>query len=336
MPSYDSLQRTIQNIRQRRNTHYRIPTSTQDFIIPDEFKVTNRGIRFLLDDTQITGQRVIIFSTDDALNILSQTNSIFFDGTFSVVPDIFYQLFVLHGFIHGQIFPLVYVLMERKTKESYLIVWRKLQEYITENLTSAMCDFEIASIQAFNETFPQIPITGCYYHFCQSIYRGIQRFGLVTSYNESQNIRIHLRMLSALAFCPPQQVSNYYEILEDQLNTLLQSNSIRQFLDYFEETYIGRFRRTGRDEPRFPIVLWNQRLRVIDHLPHTNNNVEGWHRAFSSIVDASHPSIYTFLKHLKNKESLVSARIAREQSININDTLRERSIENQLGTDFTF
>jgi hypothetical protein len=42
----------------------------------------------------------------------------------------------------------------------------------------------------------------------------------------------------------------------------------------------------------------------LGDLPKTNNAVEGWHRAFSSLLDAHHPSIWRFIDGLKNDQSL--------------------------------
>ena len=72
------------------------------------------------------------------------------------------------------------------------------------------------------------------------------------------------------------------------------------FIDYFEDTRIGRLNRGNRRRaPRYPIAIWNCYHGVIDGLPKTNNSVERWHRAFVEIVGASHPMIWKFFKALK-------------------------------------
>ncbi len=38
--------------------------------------------------------------------------------------------------------------------------------------------------------------------------------------------------------------------------------------------------------------------RTLYKLPRTNNDVEGWHRAFQNSVGASHPSIYNLIEKL--------------------------------------
>jgi hypothetical protein len=54
----------------------------------------------------------------------------------------------------------------------------------------------------------------------------------------------------------------------------------------------------------FPIELWNCHASVLGDLPKTNNAVEGWHRAFSSLLNAQHPSIWKFIDGLKEDQCL--------------------------------
>ncbi len=41
------------------------------------------------------------------------------DGTFKTCPRLFYQIFTIHAFFHGQQFPLVYCLLPSKSREVY-------------------------------------------------------------------------------------------------------------------------------------------------------------------------------------------------------------------------
>ena len=56
--------------------------------------------------------------------------------------------------------------------------------------------------------------------------------------------------------------------------------------DYFEDTWIGRPQRRGRQRrnPSYPISVWSIYDRVIDGLPRINNSVERWHNAFQRTV----------------------------------------------------
>lgn len=64
------------------------------------------------------------------------------------------------------------------------------------------------------------------------------------------------------------------------------------FTNYFEVTRIGRpnGRRTQRP-PIFCLAQWNQYNATLADLPKTNNCVEGFLRAFSSLLDAFHQTV---------------------------------------------
>ncbi|KII65824.1 hypothetical protein RF11_04095 [Thelohanellus kitauei] len=116
-------------------------------------------------------------------------------------------------------------------------------------------------------------------------------------------------MLPALTFCEPTRVVSYYERLEDYFNSLQIITRLRQILAYFEDTYIGRFYRTERSPPLLPIDFWNQYQRCLNEQPRTNNSVEGWHNAFSSLADAPKQNIYSFLHLLKDEMTIVDNKI---------------------------
>ena len=40
-----------------------------------------------------------------------------------------------------------------------------------------MLDFEVGAIKAFSQTFDKAEMRGCYFHFCQALFRNIQEKG---------------------------------------------------------------------------------------------------------------------------------------------------------------
>ena len=45
--------------------------------------------------------------------------------------------------------------------------------------------------------------------------------------------------------------------------------------------------------------LWNMHYRVLNELPRTNNNLEGWYTRFSTMFRQTHPSNWEFINTLK-------------------------------------
>jgi len=55
--------------------------------------------------------------------------------------------------------------------------------------------------------------------------------------------------------------------------------------------------------------LWNQYDATLEGLPKTNNSVEGWHKAFSSLLAATHPTIWRLIDTLKKEQGLTEIKI---------------------------
>ena len=87
----------------------------------------------------------------------------------------------------------------------------------------------------------------------------------------NEEFALAIRMLAALAFVPPNDVIDSFETLADySRNGYWQG--LDDMLDYFEDNYIGRFRRNApRRRPAFNIETWNMFHRTDNELPRTNN-----------------------------------------------------------------
>jgi len=77
------------------------------------------------------------------------------------------------------------------------------------------------------------------------------------------------------------------------------------FINYFEDTNIGRVNRRGRKTPPlFPIAVWNFYFLAENDIPRANNAVEGWHNCFNSLKNAVHASIWIFINALKKENNI--------------------------------
>ena len=63
----------------------------------------------------------MIFSTRSSLETLCETGVITMDGTFSVCPKFFHQLYTIHGFVHGHYIPLVHCLLPNRAMARWLV-----------------------------------------------------------------------------------------------------------------------------------------------------------------------------------------------------------------------
>lgn len=65
-----------------------------------------------------------------------------------------------------------------------------------------MIEFELAMVKAIEQEFLMTKCIGCFFHFCQSIYRKIQASGFKLMYDTSAEFALKFHLLSALAFIP--------------------------------------------------------------------------------------------------------------------------------------
>ncbi|CAF3411286.1 unnamed protein product [Rotaria sp. Silwood1] len=170
-------------------------------------------------------------------------------------------------------------------------------------------------------------ISFCFFHFKQNLWRQIQTLGLQQLFVENNDVRHLLKKFGCLALIPEQFVIAEFEKLQTD-----SPDSINDFIDYYEDNYIGRpIRNNRRRTPRFSISMWNIYARLDQQLPRTNNSSEGWHRAIQYSV-RSHPSIYESIKDLKTEQhaTLIMAEQLRSGSMKLRRRAKYELIDEQL------
>ncbi|KAK3923875.1 FLYWCH-type zinc finger-containing protein 1 [Frankliniella fusca] len=133
LPERGAMERTVNRVRQSR-----LPSNPKTLAdlgaLPPEFKITNSGESFIIydsyedrdhsdsdssDDEPVTPPRVLVFSSKENLQKLGRSRTWFSDGTFTVSPSLFTQLFTIHGLYGDVALPFVYALLPDKTEVSY-------------------------------------------------------------------------------------------------------------------------------------------------------------------------------------------------------------------------
>jgi transposase-like protein len=90
------------------------------------------------------------------------------------------------------------MLMTKQTEDDYKIVLNVFNNFTIENNINfennnelkIITDFEKALINAINDVFPFVMHSACFFHFCQNIWRHIQKEGLSTIYKVHGRPRI--------------------------------------------------------------------------------------------------------------------------------------------------
>ena len=193
-PAFESCR--TQMYRRRRQNLPPLPESIQDIALEGEWTTTLSGETFLLHKDD----KSLIFTTEQNLRLLSQSTTVFMDGTFKSCPRLFSQLYSIHGSYRDHVIPLVYCLLCEKSRATYHAVFNKIRDRMAElDLTFSpatfITDFESAILPALQHNFPASTHQGCYFHFTQAIWRQVQTTGLQQAYDSDERVYSSVRGL---------------------------------------------------------------------------------------------------------------------------------------------
>lgn len=237
IPKEDSMKRTLRRVRS--NIYPKIVKIDDIILEGTQWSTTGGELNpepFLFYDNKNNNNRIIIFSSKTCREMLSETKIIYMDGTFSTCPSEFYQVYIIHASINNLIIPVMYALLQRKNKDTYIELLSAIRDQFL-SLSIISIDFEQSVIQAIKEVFhDEVSVQLCYYHLNQSIWRKIQDLGLSIKYKEDKNFRSAIKMIPALAFLPTNTVKRAMSILFKSLKTF---EELEDILVYFDSTYVN-------------------------------------------------------------------------------------------------
>lgn len=335
MPSQPALVRSLQRIRRKELPGNPIRLSDLGEL-PARYQKTLLGEQFVLYDSgpppqacdddddeeeqeeeedQPVTPRIIVFATRRNIEMLCASSIWFLDGTFKTAPNLFSQLFTVIGLRaragHPDevvAVPFVYALLTGKTTAMYQKVLEVVKEAVDTfhvapcTPDKIMTDFELGIINACRAVYPAVPISCCYFHLGQIIYRRVQEEGLQAQYRstEDRSVKRFTHMLLALAFVPEADVRASFRALRRECPP-----DLRGLYDRFNEYFIAGKPARGRREavpPRYPPALWNQYTTAVNKSHRTNNVSEGWHNRFRLVVGRHHPDIYTAIAEIQKEQ----------------------------------
>lgn len=188
-----------------------------------------------------------------------------------------------------------------------------------------MLDFERAAINAIEAVFDDGEVSGCFFHFCQCIYRNIQSQGLQQFYNDDPNFAQNMHCLAAFASIPVADVVYSFKLLkefpffESKTNgTSEEDRAVQRVLSYMENNWVGVISRLSYIPGAFSLKLSNVFELTLSLYARTNNAVEAWHNAIRLIFGIHHPNIFRFINGIKLEQDAAEILIAQSMAgINI-------------------
>ena len=186
LPSIACLKRTIQRKRVADVGAPPNPARLTDLIVPVDYtryeKTPDTYEDFMLYDSGPASgdDRILIFSTERNLEILTNSTEWAMDGTFDIAPVLFTQVYSIHATFMERTLPLLYALMPNKHQRTYQNLFTNVNALTRQNAhpENVITDFELGAINAFRQTFPNARQVACFFHFSQNVYRRVQRAGL--------------------------------------------------------------------------------------------------------------------------------------------------------------
>ena len=283
------------------------PDQIEDVVINGTWGQTWKNKRFLLNLDN--DWEYAVFSTDRNLTALSACREIYVDATFKCTPAPYEQVLTILGRFHGYVIPLVTALMGQRQIGNYRQIFQEVKRRIRQlglrwRPNMIICDFEQALISSLDTEFRHAEVRGCYFHFLQNLWKHVQILGLKIPYGQSRSLKKLIKKIMAIGYLPSALVRMNFFNLKQEQNTrrlILRFPGLRNWINYVENTYIG-----GNWAPR----VWNVFDRNMSQ--RTNNNIEGYHSRLNKFVEVRHPSLWVFIRKLKDiqllsKRSITSA-----------------------------
>ena len=203
--AFPAVQRTM--TKRKSEMYPMIPTNTTmftEFLLAanDHLKVNFQGTAYCGFDHAGS-----IFYSEAFVGRIGNYDSICYDGTFFIVPKIFNQLFVICVKFGPRYLPVFFVLMTRRLKDHYKAVIQKIRQLVPNfEPRFAIGDFEQASMNAFEETFPGIVIKGCLFHFKRAIKHKLGRLNLINYYDTNITANCFFKLFMGLVFLPQNKI----------------------------------------------------------------------------------------------------------------------------------
>lgn len=269
IPQFSEVRSSL--ARKKRKYFPAIPRRVQDVIIHREWKKTWNGKEFLVH--QDSGWGLLIFLSRVCAVKLQQCSDVYIDGTFKTCPLPYKQLVTLHGKYGDRVIPFAFCFLRSKETSLYREMIQQLKQHVARLSGNnfipdrVICDFEISLISAIQAEFPNTTVRGCYFHFCQSLWRKVQQLGLASEYRQNRSVKKVIRKIMSLGYLPTAVVRMKFNLIfvsRSVARLMVNVPGLRDFIDYFNMNYINGI---------FPPALWNVYDRDVDF--RTNNHVEG-------------------------------------------------------------
>ena len=194
-------------------------------------------------------RRHFFFAMEPQIYGLRGAKELKIDSTYKIVEKPFKQLMSIHILIDNGVskrtYPMGYVLMSGKRKCDYLGVFKRLKSYLEQdnekmNVISILMDFESAAWIAARKVFGKDDmnlVRGCWFHFCQAIYRHTCELGLKKDFMKKRDIYNIVRRLMTLALMDPDVIIPLFQVCKSA-SRRYNNDAIDKLFQYVQDQWI--------------------------------------------------------------------------------------------------
>lgn len=292
-----------------------------EVVVPECLRTVN-GERFLRYENCATANvnnsvgRMVIFCTDRNVDLLRNSEHLFFDGTFdhvNVKKHLFQQLWIVHARVDGQVMPLAFVYMTRKTTAAYTFALNIIFGGRTVKAKYATMDFDRAQMRAISQLFPTLVIKGCYFHLTQCVFRRARLLGLAKLL-KNDDFNILIRMMPAMSNA---EKSGIAELFDGYVNMVTSesgfaSAALAKLLVYFRKNFVGFYDHNFQcvQKPTYPLSMWVYGAMYYKHChPRTNCDVEALHSVLNNERRSKYTTLYDAMTQIKQQQKLMYSRL---------------------------
>lgn len=297
----DTLRRTRRNFLKQQRTEV---TNLNDVQVPEILAKD-----FLLCEDGTDDNKILIFCPMTIRsNIKTLNNNLFFiDGTFTRTPKPFYQIISIHVNLSSSsesvhVVGAIYALLPNKLQHTYERLFELLKQHLELNIKNIKCDYEVGLSNALKHSFPQINVSGCYFHYNKAVWKKAE----ILKATDSKEAKDVIRMCANFPLLPADCYSDCWAYIKEHAGN---NDKMQSFLNYFEKQWL---------KPTMHISCYNDIFR-------TNNPLEGWNRRFNLKVNRK-PTLILFIDALRKE--------AKWQEIRYKNTLFHGSKRRKIDISF--
>lgn len=200
-----------------------------------------------------------------------------------------------------QIFPIVYVLMTRKTAEAYEAVFSYIEDNLFNmRLAMFMADFEGGIRKAINNCYPDAILRGCWYHYSAAIRRKCLSLNLYDLITDHPEVRILFKMILNLPLLPPEKILEGFSITKNTARDGKLNQEFGAVFKYFESFWLQL---VGIPSIHIHISIHPSIHHISIHhsfIIHLFYQMNETHKFYSHIkLDASVSSIHPYIQKVK-------------------------------------